>query len=447
VQRHKGAYSDETGKPTLKIEDKRNIGKMTPKTLAEKIIGTHTAGGNVSAGEVVIVKVDYTFSHDAAGPLLINQVQKLKAGSLQDSKDRTIFFIDHAVPSPTKELSNDQAAVRTFSMNNGLVLSDSGNGICHQVMAEDYASPGDLVVGTDSHTCTSGGLGAFATGMGATDIAVAMKLRKTWLRVPESIKIRVDGSLPHGVFAKDLILKTLSILGTDGATYKSIEFEGSAIDDLDVYGRLTLTNMAVEAGAKTGIIASDQKTLQYLKEFDRAEKYREIRADDDANYEQEIPVYASDLEPQVAVPSSPDNVKPVSEVRGMKVNEVFIGSCTNTRIEDLRTVSTIFKNREKARGLKLIVTPSSQKVYLRCVKEGILETFLRAGAVVTPAGCGVCFGALGGIPADGEVIFSSSNRNFPGRTGNPKAQTYLGSPATAAATAIAGEIADPREFL
>jgi len=420
---------------------------MPQKTLAEKIIGSHTAKGEVSAGEVVIVKVDYTFSHDAAGPLLINQVQKLKAGSLEGFEDRTIFFIDHAVPSPTKELSNDQATVRNYSMNNGLILSDAGNGICHQVMAEDYTSPGDLVVGTDSHTCTSGGLCAFATGMGATDIAVAMKLRKTWLRVPESLKIDVGGILPNGVFAKDLILKTLSMLGTDGATYKSLEFEGSAIDNLDVYGRLTLTNMAVEAGAKTGIIASDERTQQYLKEFDRAEKYREIRADDGALYESEISINANDLEPQIALPSSPDNVKPISDVKGIHVNEVFIGSCTNTRIEDMRTVAQIFKNRQKAKSLKLVVTPSSQKVYLRCIKEGILETLLSAGAMVTPAGCGVCFGALGGIPADNDVIFSSSNRNFPGRTGNPKAQTYLGSPATAAATAITGEVTDPREFL
>ncbi|MGA2876605.1 MAG: 3-isopropylmalate dehydratase large subunit, partial [Nitrososphaerales archaeon] len=415
--------------------------------LAEKIIGAHTGAGRVSAGEVVIVKVDYTFSHDAAGPLLINQINKLKAGSINTAKDRTIFFIDHAVPSPTKELSNDQATVRNYAMNNDMILSDAGNGICHQVMAEDYSAPGDLIVGTDSHTCTSGGLAAFATGMGATDIAVAMKLRKTWMRVPESMKVNLIGHSPRGVFAKDLILKTLSILGTDGATYKSIEFEGSAIDELDVYGRLTLTNMAVEAGAKTGIIASDQRTKHYLKEFGREAMWKEIRADPDATYESEITINTSELEPQVALPNSPDNVKRISEVKDVKVNEVFIGSCTNTRIEDMRTVARIFNNRQKAKGLKLIVTPSSQKVYLRCVKEGIVETLMNAGAIVTPAGCGVCFGALGGIPADNDVIFSSSNRNFPGRTGNPKAQTYLGSPATAAATAIRGYIADPREFL
>ncbi|MGI0091035.1 MAG: 3-isopropylmalate dehydratase large subunit [Nitrososphaerales archaeon] len=422
---------------------------MAGKTLAEKIIGSHTATGNVSSGEVVIVRVDYTFSHDAAGPLLIDQVNKLKAGSIDNNstREKTIFFIDHAVPSPTKELANDQAKVRNYAMNNGMVLSDAGNGICHQVLAEDYSSPGDLIVGTDSHTCTSGGLGAFATGMGATDIAVAMKLRKTWLRVPETIKVRIDGHARKGVFAKDLILKALSMLGADGATYKSLEFEGPEIDALDVYGRLTLTNMAVEAGAKTGIIASDSRTRQYLREFGREESWKEIRADDGAVYESEIAFSASELEPQVALPSSPDNVKPISEVRDAKVNEVFIGSCTNTRIEDMRTVAQIFKNRQKAKGLKLIVTPSSQKVYLQCIKEGIVETLLSAGAIVTPAGCGVCFGALGGIPADGDVIFSSSNRNFPGRTGNPKAQTYLGSPATAAATAIRGYVADPREFL
>jgi 3-isopropylmalate/(R)-2-methylmalate dehydratase large subunit len=421
---------------------------LAGKTLAEKIIGEHTANGSVSAGEVVIVRVDYTFSHDASGPLLINQLGKFNQDTAPSyEKDRTIFFIDHAVPAPTKELSNDQETVRQFAMGNGLVLSDAGNGICHQVMAEDYAAPGDLIVGTDSHTCTSGGLCAFATGMGATDIAVAMRLRKTWLRVPETIKVVMNGNPRRGVYPKDLILKTLSILGTDGATYKSIEFQGEAIDEMDVYGRLTLANMAVEAGAKTGLIQSDSKTRNYLSEYKRADRWREIYSDEDAIYEKEISFDVSELEPQVALPGSPDNVKTITEAKGAKVNEVFIGSCTNTRIEDMRVVAQIFKGQKKAKGLKLIVTPSSQKVYLRCMHEGILDTLIEAGAIVTPAGCGVCFGALGGIPADNDVIFSSSNRNFPGRTGNPKAQTYLGSPATAAATAINGYVSDPREFL
>ena len=421
------------------------------KTLAEKIIGEHTHSGHVSAGEVVIVRVDYTFSHDASGPLLINQIGKLSKGKIDQTnridQQRTIFFIDHAVPPPTKELSNDQEIVRQFAMNNGVVLSDAGNGICHQVMAEDFAAPGDLIVGTDSHTCTSGGLCAFATGMGATDIAVAMKLRKTWLRVPETIKVNIRGRTPTGVFAKDLILKTLSILGTDGATYKALEFGGAAIRELDVYGRLTLANMAVEAGAKTGLIESDERTRNYLNDYGREQQWRKLSADENAIYESEISFDAGNLEPQVALPGSPDNVKPVSEVKGTNVNEVFIGSCTNTRIEDMRVVAKIFKGHKKANGLKLIVTPSSRKVYLRCMREGILETLIDAGAVVTPAGCGVCFGALGGIPADYDIIFSSSNRNFPGRTGNPKAQTYLGSPATAAATAVNGYVTDPREFL
>jgi 3-isopropylmalate/(R)-2-methylmalate dehydratase large subunit len=420
---------------------------MTGKTLAEKIIGSHTAGGSVSAGEVVIVRVDYTFTHDASGPLLIQQLNKLKNIPSEMDKNRTVFFIDHAVPSPTKELSNDQAIVRNHALNNGLILSDAGNGICHQVMAEDYASPGDLILGTDSHSCTSGGLCALGTGMGATDIAVAMKLRKTWLRVPESIRMNIEGRLQSGVFAKDLILKTLSILGTDGATYKSLEFDGPAIDEMDVFGRLTLANMAIEAGAKTGLIKSDSRTKQYLREFGRAQHWKEMSADEDASYESEFTINASKLEPQVAFPGSPSNAKPVSEAKDVKVNEVFIGSCTNTRIEDMRIVAQIFSGRQKANGLKLIVTPSSKKVYLKCMQEGILETVLQAGAVITPPGCGVCFGALGGIPADNDVIFSSSNRNFPGRTGNPKAQTYLGSPATAAATAITGHITDPREFI
>jgi len=318
---------------------------MTGKTLAEKLIGSHTAKGSVSAGEVVIVRVDYTFSHDASGPLLIQQLNTLKNVGSGTDKNRTVFFIDHAVPSPVKELSNDQATVRNYATSNGLVLSDAGNGICHQIIAEDYASPGDLLVGTDSHSCTSGGLCAFGTGMGATDIAVAMKLGKTWLRVPESIKMNIQGRLPRGVFAKDLILKTLSILGTDGATYKSLEFDGPAIDELEAYGRLTLANMTVEAGAKTGLVKSDARTKQYLRDFGREEQWKEIRADDDASYESEIPINASDLEPQVAFPGSPSNVKPVSEAKDVKVNEVFIGSCTNTRIEDMRTVAQIFKKR------------------------------------------------------------------------------------------------------
>jgi 3-isopropylmalate/(R)-2-methylmalate dehydratase large subunit len=420
---------------------------LSGKTLAEKLIGTHTAKGKASAGDVVIVTVDYTFSHDAAGLLLVQQLNQLKKIPTGVDKERTVFFIDHAVPSPTKELSNDQAVIRNYALDNDLILSDAGNGICHQILAEDYLSPGDMMVGTDSHSCTAGGVCAFGTGMGATDIAIAMKLRKTWLRVPESIRMNVKGRLGRGVSAKDLILKTLSILGTDGATYKSLEFDGTAIDELDVYGRLTLTNMAVEAGAKTGLVKSDTRTKKYLKEVGREQKWKEIRADDDASYESTIDVNASELEPQIAFPGSPANVKPVSEAKDVKVNEVFIGTCTNTRIEDLRIVAQILKGKQKAKGLKLIVTPPSKKVYMKCMEEGILETLLQAGAMITTPGCGVCYGAVGGIPADNEVIFSTSNRNFPGRTGNPKAQTYLGSPATASATALTGYITDPRGFI
>jgi 3-isopropylmalate/(R)-2-methylmalate dehydratase large subunit len=420
---------------------------MTGKTLAEKLIGSHTARGSTSVGEVVIVNVDYTFTHDAAGPLLIQQLNQLRNIPSNLDKDRTVLFIDHAVPSPTKELSNDQATVRNYALNNGLILSDVGNGICHQILAEDFAAPGDLIVGTDSHSCTAGGLCAFGTGMGATDIAIAMKLRKTWMRVPESVKINFTGRLTRGVSAKDLILKLLSMLGTDGATYKSLEFDGTAVDELDVYGRLTLTNMAVEAGAKTGLVKSDARTKRYLSEFGREQQWKEIKADNDAIYESQIDLNASELDPQVAFPDSPANVKPVSDAKNVMVNEVFIGTCTNTRIEDLRIVAQILKGRQKAKGLKLIVTPPSKKVYLKCLEEGILELLLQAGATITPPGCGVCYGVVGGIPADNEVIFSTSNRNFPGRTGNPKAKTYLGSPATASATAITGHITDPREFM
>lgn len=412
--------------------------------MAEKIIGSH-AGKPVAAGEIVITNVDYCFTHDASGPLLIRQLRD--AGLTIGAPNRSIVFIDHAVPSPRPELSNDQRTLRLFAEELGTGFHEAGSGICHQLMVEDYAAPGQLILGTDSHTCTEGGLAAFATGMGATDIAVAMALQKTWLRVPETIAVVASGWLRRGVFAKDLILHLIGLLGVEGATYKALEFMGGTVQHMVMAERFTLTNMAVEAGAKTGLVASDAITEAYLERMERGEQHRSLASDPDATFEQVIELDASTLRPMVALPHSPANVKSIDEVGEVKVDEVFIGSCTNARIEDLRIAAHILRRHPKHERVRLIVTPASRRVLREAITEGILPVLVEAGAQVTPPGCGVCFGALGGVPADDEVLFSSSNRNFPGRTGNPNARTYLGSPAMAAATAVTGVITDPTEFM
>ena len=411
------------------------------KTISEKIISEH-ASKEVSAGQIAITRVDSCFAHDASGPMVVSRIMEL-GGKLFDPK-HTIFFIDHAVPSPRFENSNDQAKLRKFAMDSGCHFSDSGGGICHQVMAERYINPGEIVIGSDSHSVMGGALGAFSTGMGATDVAAAMVLGKTWLKVPESFKVIIRGKLSRGVYSKDVILNLVSMLGSDGADYKAIEFHGSAVQSMAMNERLTLSNMVVEAGAKVGLAFTDDITSEFLKNAGRGDKAIEIRADDDAEYERTIEMDGSNLSPAVSLPHSVDNVKPVEDLLGERIDAVFIGSCTNARLEDLRVAADIIRDKEIK--TRLIVTPASRQVYRDAVKTGLIEIFLQAGAVVTPAGCGMCFGALGGIPADNERVLTTTNRNFKGRTGNPKAFTYLASPATAAATAVEGVIADPREF-
>ena len=415
------------------------------KTIAEKILSEHS-GRSLSAGEVAVVKVDYVFTHDASGPLLIKQLKDLGIPQLHNAQ-RTIIFIDHAVPSPRKEISNEQSILRRFASESGCRFHEAGSGICHQLIAEYYASPGQIIVGTDSHTVTAGALATFATGMGATDVAVAAALGKTWLRVPETFKVEVNGELQKGVYAKDIILHLIGLLGADGATYKALEFGGDTIDSMPIHERLVLCNMVVEAGAKVGLIPSDDITKRYLAERGRVEEFREIRSDDDASYERVIKIDAEALEPQVACPHTVDNVKPISEVEEVKVDLVFIGSCTNARLEDLQVAASMLRGKKVHPETRLIVTPASREIYTKAMSDGTLYTLIEAGALITPPGCGLCFGALGGIPADGEVIFTTTNRNFVGRTGNPAAYTYLGSPATAAATALKGKITDPRSVV
>ena len=312
---------------------------------------------------------------------------------------------------------------------------------------EKYVLPWNVVVGADSHTCMSGALGAFATGMGSTDVAIAMVSGKTWLRVPETYRILLSGDFAEGVGPKDLILYLIGKIGADGATYKALEFGGAAVSGMDVASRLTIANMAVEAGAKAGLFPSDVKTKEFLASVGRSDGWRELEADNDADYEQELEVNLSEIEPMLATPHKVDNSQKVAQAKGVHLDQVFIGSCTNGRIEDLRIAANILRGRQVSEGTRLIVTPASRDVYIQASKEGILADLVEAGAAVTVPGCGVCVGVHGGVLGDDEVCLATSNRNFQGRMGNPKAQVYLGSPATAAVSAITGEITDPRETI
>jgi 3-isopropylmalate/(R)-2-methylmalate dehydratase large subunit len=415
------------------------------KTIAEKIIGEH-AGRELKAGDIAVVDVDVVMSQDGTGPLAVSQLKKMGFDGVK-KPEKSIFFIDHAAPSPGRELSNSHKVLRNFAVQTGAVISDVGKGICHQILVESYACPGDIVIGGDSHTCTSGALGAFATGMGSTDIAVGYALAKTWLMVPQTIKINFNGKINKGVFAKDLIIYLIGKITSDGATYKSLEFGGELLEKLSIDDRFTISNMAVEAGAKTGIFPSDKITLQYLKNQGREKCFREISADRDADYEKSIDINCSVIEPMVSQPHTVDNALPVNSLEKININQVFIGTCTNGRLSDLKIAAGILQGKKIASGVRLIVVPASKDIYASALKEGIIETLVESGAAVQSPGCGPCVGIHQGVLGDGEVCLSTQNRNFKGRMGNPESFIYLSSPATAAWSAIKGYIADPREVL
>lgn len=404
------------------------------------------ANRDVKAGEIVIVPVDVVLTQDGTGPLAVRQLEKMNLVRAANP-EKTILFIDHASPSPRKELSNDHILLRGFAEKTGARLSDVGEGVCHQIVAEEYAKPGDVVIGADSHTCTAGALGAFATGMGSTDVAVGIALGKTWFRVPETILVEVNGTLPEYVCSKDVIISLIGQITADGATYKALEFRGSTIDEMDMTDRLTISNMAVEAGAKVGLIAPDQKTYEYLAEQGRPGDYQEFSADPGAVYEQTIQMDASQLVPVVSCPHTVDNVQPASELKDVKVDQVFLGSCTNGRLKDIRMAAELLAGKRIAKNVRLIVVPASKKVFLEALDAGYIRTLVEAGANILAPGCGPCVGVHEGILGDGEVSLNTSNRNFQGRLGNPLGFIYLASPLTAAATALTGRITDPREVL
>ncbi|MEA2015219.1 MAG: 3-isopropylmalate dehydratase large subunit [Actinomycetota bacterium] len=415
------------------------------KTISEKIIGKHSER-DLRAGDIGIVDVGVVMSQDGTGPLAVSQLKKMGFKSVK-KPDKSIFFIDHSAPSPRRELSNSHNVLRDFASQSGAMISEVGKGVCHQILVESYTCPGDIVIGGDSHTCTSGALGAFATGMGSTDIAVGYALAKTWLMVPHTIKINFNGTVNNGVFAKDLIIYLIGKITSDGATYKALEFGGKVSESLDMDGRFTISNMAVEAGAKTGIFPSDDITLEYLKSEGREDCFRKIYADKGAVYEKSMDIDCSVVKPMVSQPHTVDNALPVDALEKIKIDQVFIGTCTNGRLSDLKTAAGILKGKKVSEGVRLIVVPASRDIYLKALKEGILETFVESGAVVQSPGCGPCVGIHQGVLGDGEVCLSTQNRNFKGRMGNPDSFIYLSSPATAAWSAVRGYISDPREVL
>ncbi len=408
------------------------------QTLAEKIISEH-AGKEVKAGELVIANVDVTAVQDGTGPLTVQEFKKLGITKLKNP-ERSILFIDHASPSPRKELSNTHTILRDFSKEYGAVLSDVGAGVCHQRLVETFVNPCEILVGADSHTCTSGALGAFATGMGSTDIAVAMALGKTWLKVPSTFKIEVTGKFREGICSKDLMLYLIGLIGADGATYKALEFCGDTIENMSMSERFTLANMAVEAGAKCGLFVADDKTREFLKSRGREDKFRSIKPDEDAIYERVIKIDASTVPHTVSCPHTVDNTKNVEELKDVKVNQVFVGTCTNGRIEDLRVVANILRGKTINPDVRMLICPASKDIYLQALDEGLITTFVEANATILPPGCGPCVGVHAGTLADGEVCLATQNRNFQGRMGNTKGFIYLASPYVAAYTALRGYI-------
>jgi len=415
------------------------------KTIAEKILSAH-AGRSLKAGDFAVCKIDFAFGQDGTSSIIVDRIKELGVAGL---KTNFCMVIDHSAPSPSEGVSRIHKRMREFSQEYKTQLYDIGCGVCHQVIPESgQILPGDLILGADSHTCTYGALGAFSTGVGSTDIAISLATGKNWFRVPETIKIIVNGKIPKGVFAKDIILHIIKEIRTDGATYEAVEFLGAVIDKLDIDGRFTMCNMVVEMGAKAGFMPQDKKTMDWLKKrTPRNKKISPVSADKNAKYKKVLEFNISRLKPQVAMPHSVDNVTSVDELKGIKINEAFLGTCTNARLSDFKIAARILKSKKVASGIKFIIAPSSKEVFLDALKLGLVDIFIKAGAVIVAPGCGPCVGTHNGVPADGEVVVSSANRNFKGRMGNPNAFIYLASPATVAASAIRGYIADPRKYL
>ena len=408
------------------------------QTVSEKILSRH-AGRDVKPGEIVIVPVDGVMATDATGPLAIRAFREMGGSRLWDA-EKVSLVIDHAAPAPNERIANLHRLMRDFHEEMGGHFYDVGAGICHQLMVEnDHVRPGDIFVGADSHTPTYGALNAFAVGVGSTDLAAVLLTGKIWLKVPETIRIELSGMLPKGITAKDVILFLVGQLTIAGATYMAVEFGGPAVAPLSLASRMTLANMSSEMGAKTGLVDPEGLELRY--------SFTPVSADAGARYVETHHFDVSQLRPQLALPHLPDNVRDIDEALGQRVDQAFIGSCTNSRLEDLQIAARVLRGRRIHPRVRLVIAPASNEVFRAALRDGTVQTLTDAGATFITSGCGPCVGTHQGIPGDGEVVISSTNRNFQGRMGNPRASIYLGSPAVVAASALRGEISDPVALL
>ena len=414
------------------------------KTFAEKVLGKAT-GHSVTAGEIVIVQPDFCLSHENAA-FVKRSFDKLGIKKVFDP-DRIVIVLDHMVPASTIDYANTQKVTREFALQQGIrhfYDMNSTGGICHQIMCQEgYALPGTIIVGTDSHTCTEGAFGAFATGIGRPEMAAVWATGQIWLRVPQSIKIHVDGEFPRGVCAKDLILTIIGDIKSDGADYMSVEFHGPGIDSLSIAERMTLCNMGIEMGAKNAVCCPNEEVIDYASKRGKLENWSPVWADEDAQYARTLHYHLDDLVPAVAKPHQVDNYAKVSEVVGTRIDQAFIGTCTNARLDDLRAAASIMHAQHVK--IRTIVIPASVEVYRNAMAEGLIDCFLEAGCVIGHPGCGPCIGVSGGVMADNEVTISTANRNFRGRNGSNSSKIYLASPMTVAYSAICGEIRDPRD--
>ncbi|MBI5124230.1 MAG: 3-isopropylmalate dehydratase large subunit [Candidatus Omnitrophica bacterium] len=413
-------------------------------TIAEKILSNH-CGREVKAGDIAICDVDFCFGQDGTSSIIIDSFKKLGAKEVFDKK-KFCMVIDHSAPSPNLGVSEIHKKMREFARAFDLGLYDIGCGVCHQIVPQyGHVTCGDLVLGADSHTSTYGAINVFSTGVGSTDIAITLASGKNWFRVPDTIKVVVKGKLPPGVYSKDIILHIIKDIGANGATYKSVEFSGEAISALSVDGRLTISNMAVEMGAKAGIMEADNKVLKWVEGRSKRPA-KPVSADSGARYAAVKEYDVSGLSPQVAKPHAVDNVAGVEELLYTKIDQAYLGTCTNGRFEDLEIAAKILRRNKVHQDVKFIIAPASREIFLEASKKGLIDVFIEAGCAVVGPGCGPCVGTHNGVLADGEAAISTANRNFKGRMGNPNSFIYLASPATVAASAIKGKISDPREY-
>ncbi len=419
-----------------------------PQTLAQKILQAHTDTPVEQDGQIVQCRVSAVLANDITGPLAIKSFHGMGAERVFN-RDRVILVMDHFTPQKDIDSANQVLISRKFAQEQNLTHYYEGGdcGVEHTLLPEQgLVGPGDLVIGADSPTCTYGGIGAFATGMGSTDIAAGMALGETWLKVPPTIRVTITGSMPKWLRGKDLMLMLIGAIGVDGALYKALEFAGPVVDNLSVEGRLCMANMAIEAGAKVGLFAVDVKTRAFCAEHKRPGVTDDLAADPGALYEREVDINVTGKEPVVACPHLPSNVRPVSEVRRTPIQQVVIGSCTNGRIGDMRDAAAVLRGRKVDKSVRCIVLPSTPSVWRQCLKEGLIETFMDAGCIVGPSTCGPCLGGHMGILGDGERAVATTNRNFKGRMGSLSSEVYLASPVVAAASAVAGHVAGPDQL-